>query len=361
MRDIVTKSLCSFVVLTAACGGEDSAPARGGPGGGQGGPPATAVEAALAFRDTVEDAIVATGQIEAIQRIELTPEVEGRVVELMFREGGRVASGEPLLKIDDAELVAQVARASAERDLARQSLERTTRLVEDDAAAAADLERADAASRSAQASLDLLELQLERTTVRAPFAGVIGQRMVSIGDYVTPQRSLLQLSSVSPVRVAFQVPERYAGNLAMGQVVSFRVAAVPSRTFSARVDFVDPSVSSSDRTMTVKARANNRDGALLPGMFVQARLATTVRTTATVIPEEAISPSVSGPSVFVVDDGVAVRRLVELGVRTPGFVEIVNGVTAGELVVVGGIERLFEGAAVNPTIVERKPQVVGEG
>lgn len=346
-----------LAALAVACG--DDAPQGGGPAGG--GPPAVAVEVAVPFRDSVVDAIVATGEVEAMQQIALRPEVEGRVVELLFREGQRVGANQALIKIDDAELKAQVERARADRDLAQQALTRTRQLVEDRAAAPADLERAEAQSRVAQASLDLLELRLERTTVRAPFAGVVGQRSVSLGDYVNSQRELLMLQTVSPVRATFNVPERYAADLALGQSVAFRVAALAGRTFTARVDFVDPVVTLPGRTIAVKAVAQNADGALQPGMFTEVRLATDVRANALVIPEEAIAPTASGAFVWVVADGKATRREVRLGVRTPGFVEVREGLSDHEQVVVGGIDRLFEGATVNATVVERRPQGVGEG
>ena len=320
-----------------------------------------AVEVTAAFRDSVVDAIVATGGIEAMQQIALRPDVEGRVVELLFREGQQVAAGTPLVKIDDAELVAQVERARADRDLARQALERTRQLVTDRAAAAADLERAEATQRVAQASLDLLELRLSRTVVRAPFAGVIGQRRVSVGDYVTSQRELLMLQTVSPVRAVFNVPERYSEDLRPGQAVTFRVAALPGRDFDARVDFVDPAVTLPGRTITVKAVASNSGGVLQPGMFVEVRLATEVRPNATVIPEEAIAPAAGGAFAWVVVDGKVTRRALELGVRTPGFVEVRRGIDIDEQVVVGGLDRLFEGAAVNATVVERRRPGAGEG
>lgn len=338
-------------LATAACGDAD---ANGAPAGGE--RPPMSVEVAEAFRDTVVDAIVATGGIEALQQIALRPEVDGRVTGLLFREGQRVDSGTPLVKIDDAELRSQVERARADRDLARQALDRTRQLLADRAAAPADLERAEAQSRVAQASLDLLELRLERTTVRAPFSGVVGQRSVSIGDYVTASSPLLMLQTVSPVRAVFNVPERYASELQPGQAVTFRVAALPGRDFEARVDFVDPAVTLPARAITVKALAANRDGALQPGMFIEVRLATEVRPDATVIPEEAIAPAAGGAFAWVVLEGKATRREIELGVRSPGFVEVRRGIDAGELVVVGGVDRLFEGAPVAATVVERVPR-----
>jgi membrane fusion protein, multidrug efflux system len=313
------------------------------------------VEAASARADTVVDAILATGQIEAMQSIELRPDVEGRVVQILVREGSPVGAGTPLFKIDDAELRAQVARVEADRDLARQSLARTRDLLSQKASSQAELERADATMRSTEAQLDGLKVRLARTLVRAPFAGVLGQRFVSLGDYVTSDTRLAALQTVSPQRASFQVPERYAEQLEPGQAVTFRVAALPGREFTGKVDFVDPIVQLPGRTILVKARVPNPRRELQSGMFIEARLATAMRPNAVVIPEDAVLPLQGSNFVWVVAEGKATRRQVELGVRTPGFVEVKSGVESNEQVVVGGQERLAEGAPVQATLVQRRP------
>jgi membrane fusion protein (multidrug efflux system) len=313
------------------------------------------VEAATARSDTVVDAIIATGQIEAMQSIELRPDVEGRLVQILVREGSPVAQGTALFKIDDVELKAQVAQIEAERDLARQSLTRTRDLLQQKASSQAELERAEATMRSNEAELELQKTRLARTVVRAPFAGVMGQRYVSLGDYVTTDTRLAALQTVSPQRAAFQVPERYAEQLKRGQNVTFRVAALPGREFTGIVDFVDPIVQLPGRTILVKARVPNPRRELQAGMFIEARLATAVRPFAVVIPEDAVLPLQGSNFVWVVADGKAARREVELGVRTPGFVEVKSGVERAEQVVVGGQERLAEGAPVQATLVQRRP------
>ena len=343
-----------IAVALAACGQPDSNSPGGGQPGGPGSP--VPVEVATAFADTVVDAIVATGQVEALQQIELRPDVEGRVVDLMFTEGARVTQGTPLLKIDDAELKAQVERARADRDLAKQSLDRTTQLLAEKAAATAELEQAGATARSSQASLDLLELRLGRTVVRAPFSGVIGQRLVSLGDYVNSSSRLLTLQTVSPQRIVFSVPERYASALKVRQRVAFQVAALTGKSFEARVDFVDPVVTLPGRTIMVKALADNSQGSLQPGMFIEARLATEVRPSAIVIPEEAVAPTAAASWVWVVEGDKVTRREVELGVRSPGFVEVRKGIDLGDRVVVGGLDQLMPGASVKATEVVRRPQ-----
>ena len=340
-----------LAVLVVACGGKAGA---GSPG--KGGPPRTVpVEVAEARSDTVVDAILATGQIEAIQSIELRPDADGRLVEILVREGAFVTQGQPLFKVDDAELKAQVARGEADRDLAQQALTRTKQLLAEKAAAPADLERAEAQARSTDASLQLLQLRLDRTVIRAPFSGVTGPRTVSLGDYLTSSTRLISLQTVNPQRAAFQIPERYSDRLKLGQTVQFQVAALPGRDFKGVVDFVDPQVRLPGRTITVKAAVPNARRELQAGMFIEARLSTDVRPNATVIPEDAITTVQAGSFVWVIAAGKATRRRVDLGVRTPGYVEVKSGVETGELVVVGGLERLAEGVVVTTTVVDRRP------
>ena len=353
-----THATLVMLAALAACNKAESAGNGGGEGAGGGpggGPPAMPVEAATARADTVVDAILATGQVEALQSIDLRPDVEGRLVQILVREGSPVARGTALFKIDDAELRAQVAQFEAERDLARQSLSRTRDLLQQKASSQAELERAEATMRSNEAQLELLKVRLARTLVRAPFSGVMGQRFVSLGDYVTNTTRLASLQTVSPQRATFQVPERYAEQVRRGQDVTFRVAALPGREFTGKVDFVDPVVQLPGRTILVKAVVPNPRRELQAGMFIEARLATAVRPSAVVIPEDAVLPLQGSNFVWVVADGKATRRQVELGVRTPGFVEVKSGVENSETVVVGGQERLAEGAPVQASMVERRP------
>jgi membrane fusion protein (multidrug efflux system) len=341
-----------FAALLAGCSG-DAAPATGQTARPRGMGPMP-VEVTPVRTDTVVDAITATGQIEALQSIELRPEVDGRLVDILIREGTEVAQGTPLFKVDDGELTAQVARAEADRDLAEQALTRTRQLLADKAAALADVERAEATARSARAAYELLKLRLDRTVVRAPFAGVVGQRLASLGDYVTNNTRLITLQTVNPQRAAFRVPERYAERLRPGQRILFRVAALEGRDFLGTVDFVDPRVELPGRTITVKAVVQNPRRELQAGMFAEVRLETGRRPNATVVPEDAIIPAQEGNVVWVVAGDKVSRRPVRLGVRTPGYVEV-DGVTEGELVVVGGAERLNPAATVAATVVDRSP------
>lgn len=342
----------ALVALLGACG-------KAQPKDAGGGPPPMPVDVAVAQGDTVIETIPATGEIEAVQSIDLRPEVEGRIVEIVAREGQEVERGQALFKVDDAELRAQVDRAVAERDLARQALERTKGLAAQNASSAADLERAEATARSTAAQLDLLQIRLDRTVVRAPFGGVVGERLVSLGDYVTSSTRLVSLHTVDPQRAAFRVPERYAARLSRGQRVAFTVAALPGREFAGTVDFVDPIVQLPGRTILIKAVVANPRRQLDPGMFIEAHLATEVRPGAVIVPEDGVIALQGATFAWVVVDGKAQRREVTLGVRTPGFVEVRSGVAAGEQVVVGGQERLGPGAPVMARVVSRGPTTEG--
>jgi membrane fusion protein (multidrug efflux system) len=328
-------------VVVAACGGDGDASQGGG------GPPAMPVRAAKVVADTVIEEIRATGEIEAVQSIELQPEVSGRLVGILAREGAEVRRGTALFKVDDAEIQAEVDRLEAEMDLAEQALARTRDLLARNASSAADLERAEATARSTRAQLELQRTRFQRTVVRAPFTGVVGERFVSLGDYVTPQSRLSTVQTVDPQRASFEVPERYAQELAEGQTVTFFVAAIPDRRFTGTVDFVDPRVRLPGRTITVKAVVQNPDRVLKPGMFIEARLATHVRPDAVVVPEEAILPLAGANYVWAITpENTANRMEVQLGVRRPGSVEVLNGLSPGDRVVTGGHAMLFPQAPV---------------
>jgi membrane fusion protein (multidrug efflux system) len=364
-RGILVAATGSFVVVIIAAlmlGRSGTAKADGPAGGGPPSMPPMPVDVDTARYQSVVDAVRATGRIEAMQAVELRPDEQGRVISLHFYEGQFVGKGAPLVRIDDAMPRAQAERAAAERDLAHQQLERVRLLRQQNASSAADLERAEAAARSASAALAVLQLQIARSIVRAPFAGVVGQRFVNVGDYVTTSTRLLTLQTVDPQRAVIEVPERHAIRLRPGQTVAFTVAADPARTFNAVVDFIDPVVQTANRTIMVKGRAPNPSRVLRPGMFIEARLATATRNNAIVVPEDAVQPLRTANVVWAVDGGKASRRVVQLGARSQGVVEILSGVKAGELVVVGGLERMAEGMPVGaqPRAKVQSGQTTGE-
>jgi membrane fusion protein, multidrug efflux system len=304
------------------------------------------VEIAPAELGTIRERIEAVGSTLARQAVDIVALSSGRIAEIAFRPGERVEAGAVLIRLDDQAEQAAVAEARAMLREAELALDRARKLRTNNTVAQATVDELEAAYLGAKARLDGAEKQLADRTVRAPFAGVVGQRFVSAGDYVTSASRLLTLQTVDPQRAVIEVPERHAVDLRRGQTVEFTVAARPGRVFRAQVEFVDPVVQTENRTILVKARAANPDHVLRPGMFIEARLATSTRPNAIVVPEDAVQPLRTANVVWAIVDGKASRRIVQLGARAQGRVEVLSGVNAGELIVVGGLERMAEGMAV---------------
>ena len=193
-----------------------------------------------------------------------------------------------------------------------------------------------------------MRAQLQDATVVAPFAGAMGARLVSIGQYVTKGQPLTSLVDTDPMKVELNVPERFLGQLAEGQELTVRVAAYPDATFRGTVYFVDPTVNSDTRTVLIKARLPNPDGRLRPGMFANLTLIIQVRKNAVVIPETALMLQGQKTSVFVVNPQDAVEaREVRAGLRQAGWVEIASGLAAGEAVIIEGVQKVHPGAQVS--------------
>lgn len=350
-RAALAAALSLLVGGVAACGGD---------GGGQSGPRASQVEVAVAARDTLRVTVRAVGTLEADQRVELAAEVDGRITGIDVTEGADVRQGEVMLRIDEDQLRSQVRAADAALTRARQEAENLARqkarnetLLEQGAIskqAYDDLKtRAEAAvadSQAAAANLALARTRLADARVRAPFAGRAGVRQVDLGQYVRVGDPLITLVDNDPLEIEFTVPERYLGQLATGQDVQVEVASAPGRAYDGTVTFVSPEVDVASRAVTMKASIPNPDAELRAGQFANAVLVLEERPDALIVPEAAIVPRGGQNLVFVVRDGTAHRNEVRLGEREPGRVQILEGIAAGDTVVVAGQQRLTEGTPV---------------
>jgi membrane fusion protein, multidrug efflux system len=315
-----------------------AAPQRGG-----GGP--AAVKTVKAGERTLVRSVETVGSARAVQTVEIKAQSDGIVVEIAYRQGQRVEQGAVLFRLDDDIQKADLAQARAELVKAEQSLERGKSLRQSRVMAAATLEELEAARTAAQAQVSRAERRLADRTVRAPFAGTPGFHTVDTGAQVDADTVLTNLNDLSAVLVEFAVPEQYFAIARPGLVASASTAAWPGRTFEAAISEISTAIDPVSRSFVVRARIANPDGALAPGMFM--RLDLELATTAAVmVPEEAVT--VEGPDafVFVVNDGKAERRTVKTGGRQPGWVQITDGVSAGEEVVYSGTSKVRPGGAV---------------
>jgi len=336
-------ALSLSLVAAAGCGGKD--PAGGGGGGFQF--PPTAVEVAPVREGQVSETFETVGTIEAREAVTIVSEIDGIVESLPFREGGRVHKGDLLASLDDDERAADLERAEAVREQRRASFERVERVVQQGAGAPQDLDDARAALRVADADVALMRARLDKTRIAAPFDGIAGRRTVSPGAFVRPGQAITELVAIDELDVLFSVPERYAGQLRRDAVVSVTSTAYPGYALKGRVDVIDPNVDAATRNVRVVARVSNPDRRFLPGMSAGIQVILSSRASALTVPSEAVFAEGQQFLAYVVQPDSTVARVpLRLGTRLASSVEVLEGLSPGDLVIRAGHQKLFPGAKV---------------
>ena len=322
-------------------------PGGAGQAGGGGGMPAMQVVAIEAKARPVTESLSLVGSIAANEMVELKTETEGIVQEILFDEGQPVAKGQLLIRLDDTKLAAALAESESNLKLSTANFERAKQLFKDTLISKQEYDQAAATYELNLATLELKKRQLKDTRVNAPFAGTTGARSVSPGQVITKDTVLTTLVDLDPVKVEVNVPERYLQRLTIGQALEFSVAAFPGQKFKGEVYFISPQINENLRTALVKARIPNPDHKLRGGMFASLDLTLQVRDSAIVIPEPALMSNGDNFSVFVVDkESKAQIRPVQVGIRLAGKAEVLKGLTAGEMVIVEGVQKLGPGSPV---------------
>jgi membrane fusion protein (multidrug efflux system) len=311
-------------------------------------PPGQAVPvetaAVQAARASLE--VQAVGSLAANEATTVRPEIPGRIAAIHFREGQRVRAGERLVGLEADEYRARLAQSVAEADLARLNFQRAEDLYRQKAGSKQDYDSAIAKLKAAEATRELDQVRLAKTEITAPFAGVLGLRRVSPGDYIEAGDVMVSLVNDDPVKLDLRLPERYANSVRPGHRVRLRVDALPQREFSGEVYAVDPALDSATRTLVVRAKVPNGEGLLRPGMFVRATTVLEQRDQALWIPEEAIVPRGARQFVYRVADGKAGEVEVTLGLRDRGRVEVLTGLAATDTLVTSGQMKLRDGTPV---------------
>lgn len=316
------------------------------PGEGSGGGPAPVTVAAhVVGPEPIADVVETTGTLRANEEVQLVGEASGRITRVLFQEGSEVRSGQLLVKINDADLEAQRQSTLQRLELARTGEERREQLLKIGGVSQEEYDHIRNEVGVLRAELQRIDAQIARTEVRAPFSGTIGLRAVSLGGYLSSQSPIATLRQTDPIKLDFDVPERHAGRVRIGDVVSFRVEGSAER-HQATVYALEPGIASETRTLRARARGPNPDGALRPGGFAQVTLTLREIPDALMVPTTALMPSAERTLVYLIRDGVAVHRPVQTGIRTADRVQILSGVEAGDSVVTSGLQLLQPGAAV---------------
>jgi membrane fusion protein (multidrug efflux system) len=329
-------------LLLAACG--DDAPAA--PAGTAAPAEATPVVLGLVEQRQFVPQIEGLGTARALESVLVTARVSGRVEEIYFKEGARTAANAPLVRLEDDEERAELKAAEAEAEQAEARNSRLAELSGKGLVPRDSLEEQNQVLKSAQARLELARVRLGQRTVRAPFAGVLGFRQQSLGSLVQPGSPIVTLDQVDTLRVEFSVSEALLGDLAPGAVVSVRAAAWPEREFKGKISAVDTRVDEVTRAAKVQALLDNKDGALKPGMLLNVS-AQGRRRSALFVPEAAVAPENTRQFVWRVAAGDTAEKVeVALGARLTGSVEVLQGLAAGERVVLEGHAQLRPGRPV---------------
>ena len=289
--------------------------------------------------------VEAVGTTRARQSIDVRAAASGRVVEIAFMPGMLVEKGEVLARLDKAAEEADVAEARAERRQASLALERARTLAERNNIAKATVDELEAAYEAADARLQRTETSLADREVKAPFAGKIGLKQVDVGGRVDDETVIATLDDLAEIEIDFRAPEIHFGAVRPGQEIAATSAAFDARSFKGKITAIDSRIDPVSRAFRLRASVPNPDLALPAGMFMLVELTLAEREVLTV-PEEAVMISDQNASVFVIADGKAERRTIELGQREVGQVEVITGLVEGEQVAVTGLQRLRPGAAV---------------
>ncbi len=291
---------------------------------------------------TLKESIVITGNIQAEESVDLRTESAGKVTKIFFSEGAKVKQGELLLKINDQELKAQYDRAKARQKLAEEQEYRQRILLKKEAISQQEYDIVFTELQSLKAETELINAQLAKTELRAPFSGQLGLRMISVGDYITPSSSITKLVKNDKVKITFSIPEKYSNSMKNNAEIIFMVEG-NNRKYKANVYAIEPMIDENTRTLQVRAIANN-DGELMPGSFSKVELELKEIKDAILIPNQAIIPILKGKKVYTVENGLAKEVIIETGIRNDQFIQVTSGLKVGDTLITTGIMSIKNGS-----------------
>ena len=287
----------------------------------------------------MNEMIYSTASLLPDEEVDLAFETSGKVVAIYFGEGTRVKKGELLAKINDKPLQAQLLKAQAQLKLTQEREFRQRQLLDRDAISRESYDQVATELQSLEADIMLIEARIAETELRAPFNGIVGLRMISEGAYATTQTKIVRLVKISPLKVEFSIPERYAGEVTPGFPISFSLDGI-AKVFEAKVYAIDPKVDINTRTIVARALYPNSNEELKPGRFASVRALLSQITNTISIPTEALIPEMEGEKVYILQNGKARERKVTTGLRTESHIQIREGLNFGDTLLTSAILQL---------------------
>jgi membrane fusion protein, multidrug efflux system len=303
------------------------------------------VEAYVVKTSLLSEDVTASGTLMPAEETELHPESSGRVVQIYLPEGKAVKKGELLLKIFDEDLKTQVKKVETQLKQAEITEQRLAELLKVKGVSQQEYDLAALQVQTLRSEIELLNINIAKTELRAPFDGIIGLRRISVGAYVTPASVITSIRSASALKLDFSVPEKYSQLLRSGQKLSFQVEGNPE-IYQATVQATEQRIDADTRNLSVRAQVA-KSGNLLPGAFAEVKLAVGNNSKAILIPTPAIIPQARDKKVILSRNGKATFVTVKTGLRQSGMVEVTEGLNAGDTIAVTGMLFLRPGAAMH--------------
>ncbi|MDO5571774.1 MAG: efflux RND transporter periplasmic adaptor subunit [Bacteroidales bacterium] len=304
------------------------------------------VSGIIAQYKTNSDGIQANGTLLANEEVDLVAEITGKVVGIYFQEGKAVKKGDMLLKVDDADLQAQLSRSEFQKKLLTEKLERQRILLQRESISREAFDQLQTDYNVLEADIALLKVKISRTEIKAPFDGTMGFRYVSEGSYVQPSSKIARIVDNNVLKFEFSIPERYADKELLGKDVKFNVTG-KTQDFTAKVYAIDPMVDVNTRAILLRAKYDNNNHSLLPGMFAQGSLVFDEAKQFLPVPSEAVVPEMDGKRLWVLKNGKARSISVETESRDQKNVSVISGIEPGDTILTGGLMQLRDGASVD--------------
>ena len=288
------------------------------------------------------DGITTVGNLLPDEEVDLSFETSGKIVAINFQEGTVVRKGELLAKVNDLPLVAQLSRYEAQLKLAEDRVYRQSALLKKDAVSQEAYEQVTTEYEKLMADIDLVKANILQTELRAPFDGIIGLRSVSEGAYVSPTTVITKLTKISPLKIEFSIPERYANDVKNGTMIVFRLEDSNGimRDYNAKVYAVESKMDMTTRTLKVRATYPNTNESIFPGRYTSVEITKREIKDALAIPSEALIPEMGKNVVYLYKNGVAEPAEIEIGLRTESHVQVLNGVQPGDTLITTGVMQL---------------------
>jgi len=298
-----------------------------------------------------ENTVQSNGTIYANEEAELRSEAAGKITSIRFKEGSIVNKGDLLVKINDADLQANLKKLNAQLKLASDKLQRQGKLLEIGGISQEEYEMSHTEVTNTLSDIDFTKAQIAKTEIHAPFSGSIGLKNISEGNYVSASNVIATIQQLSPVKIDFSVPEKYLAYIKTGDQIKFYMGG-SDKKYEAQIAAIEPMIDPATRSVKIRAYAENKDKSLYPGAFVHIEIVMNISEKAILIPTESVVPILKGKKVFVSRDKVVDEAIIVTGERTEDKVEVLSGLKEGDTVLTTGVLQVRKGSPVQFTDVK---------